>query len=493
MTEENKIADLVAKGSTPDECRVVLIEQGPWKGTPAERLARIHERLYRCVDAILDGQLAQEFPETDGKRVVVQLECRDLAAAGVADTFNKFSSGVFQIPRYRAALEAAQHTKGISFELKAGPARSRLAAHLPIRPIKSVIAFAHQYERHLSVLSMIGGYAFDSYSFGRIDHATTHVVFVAYLLVAGIAIALSHRLESRPPERQPSERTRAILTAVTQFALGCLLSGFCVFYLRSASLWASWPYLLVLAGIFIGNEFFKRYTTRFALALLLYFFALLSYAIFLVPVVVAMIGTAPFLASGALALVTFWFYTDLLSWLGRQRWRSVRLYVFGGVIAITAVVNAFYFLKVLPPLPLALADAGIYHSAKKIGNAYQVVDEAQPWTTLFGERPVLHLLPDEKLYLYAAVFAPGRLATTVVHHWEWFDPNKRVWLPQSRVSFAIHGGRDAGYRAYSIKSKPRVGDWRVNITTADGRPLGRIRFAVALGPPPQPLQTKMLN
>ncbi len=363
----------------------------------------------------------------------------------------------------------------------------------PMRPIKTVIAFAHQYERHLSAVSLVGGYAFDTYSFGRIDHASTHIVFIAYLAVAGVAIAASHRLESRPPEKQPSERTRTILTAVTQFALGCLLSGFCVFYLRSASLWASWPYLLLLVGIFIGNEFFKRYTTRFALSLLLYYFALLSYAILLVPVLIAMMGTIPFVASSVLALATFWFYADVLRWLGRERWLSVRLYVTIGVLAVTAAVNLFYFLKILPPLPLALADAGIYHSVKKIGNAYQVVEEPQPWTTLYGQPPLLHLAPDEKLYLYASVFAPGRLATTIVHRWEWFDPDKRRWIPLSRVAFPIRGGRDAGYRAYSIKSKPRAGDWRVNITTGDGRPLGRIRFAVALQPPPQPLQTKVLN
>ncbi|MEI9991439.1 MAG: DUF2914 domain-containing protein [Rhizomicrobium sp.] len=362
-----------------------------------------------------------------------------------------------------------------------------------MQPLKSVIAFAHQYERHLSAASLVGGYAFDSYSFGRIDHATTHIVFLAYLAVAGVAIAVSHRLESRPPERQPSERTRTILTAVTQFALGCLLSGFCVFYLRSASLWASWPYLLVLAGIFVGNEFFRKYTTRFALSLLLYFFALLSYAILLVPVVIAMMGMVPFIASSVLALLTFWFYADVLRWLGRERWQSVRPYVAGGVIAITAAVNLFYFLKVLPPLPLALADAGIYHSVKKVGNAYQVVEEPEPWTTFWGAPPMLHLGPDEKLYLYASVFAPGRLATTIVHHWEWFDPKKRRWMPLSRVAFVIRGGRDAGYRAYSIKSRPKAGDWRVNITTGDDRPIGRIRFAVALGPPPQPLQTKILN
>jgi MFS family permease len=488
------IGDSVSQGRADDEWRVTLVERGPWKGPAEERFDRLEARLYACVDAIADGRLAQEYPATAGKKIVVELDGRGLPAAELGAFFDRFSKGIQRIPRYKAALAGGAHARVIAFELKSDQAWSSYAAsYLPMQPIKTVIALAHQYERHLSAASMVGGFAFDSYSFGRIDHATTHLVFLAYLVVAGAAIAVSHRLESRPPERQPSERTRTILTAVTQFALGCLLSGFCVFYLRSASLWASWPYLLILAGIFVGNEFFKKYTTRFTLSLLLYFFAILSYAIFLVPVVVAMIGTLPFIASGILALVLFLFYSDLLRWLGRARWRQVRLYVYAGVLVIGGVVNLFYFLKILPPLPLALANAGIYHSVKKVGQVYQVTEEPQPWTTFWGDPPVLHLLPDDKLFLYAAVFAPGRLGTTIVHHWEWFDPAQRRWVPQSRVAFSIRGGRDAGYRAYSIKSRPRSGDWRVNITTGDDRPIGRVRFAVAFGPPSQPLQQKVLN
>src|SRR5258708_26843560 len=100
-----------------------------------------------------------------------------------------------------------------------------------MRPIKTVIAFAHQYERHLSAISMVGGYVFDSFAFGRVDHISTHIVFVAYLAVARGAIAISHRLESRSPVKQPSQPMRALLTAAPQFALGCLLSGCCRFHL----------------------------------------------------------------------------------------------------------------------------------------------------------------------------------------------------------------------------------------------------------------------
>ena len=327
---------------------------------------------------------------------------------------------------------------------------------------------------------MAGGYIFDSFTFGRVDHISTHIVFVAYLAVAGGAIALSHRLESRPVEKQPSQRVRTILSAATQFALGCLLSGFCVFYLRSASLWSSWPYLLLLAGIFVGNEFFKAYTTRFTLALLLYFFALFSYAILMVPVLIAMLGTIPFLISGAAALAVFWLYTDILARFGRERFRQVRVRILGGTLAIFALMNLCYFAKILPPLPLALADAGVYHSVKKAGNVYQAMEEAQPWVSYLGAQPIEHLAPGDKLYLYSSVFAPARASTQIVHRWEWYDPAAKSWQPQSRVSFSINGGRDGGYRVYSVKSRPKAGDWRVNIATGDGRQLGRIRFAVAV-------------
>ncbi len=47
-----------------------------------------------------------------------------------------------------------------------------------------------------------------------------------------------------------------------------------------------------------------------------------------------------------------------------------------------------------------------------------------------------------------------------------------------RVSFPINGGRDGGYRGYTIKRNPIAGEWRVDFATADGHLLGRERFTV---------------
>lgn len=362
-----------------------------------------------------------------------------------------------------------------------------------IQALKSWVELARAYERHLSAVSLIAGYTFDNFTFGRIDRPMTHVVFVAYLLVAGISIAVLHTLESRSEEKRPSPRTRAILTSLTQFALGCLLSGFCVFYLRSASFWGSWPYLLALAAIFAGNEFLKKYHARLTFASLLFFFSLLSYAMLVVPVLTARMGTLPFLLSGVVAVLIFAIFLFVLGKLGKDRYRQARLRIAGGALGIFAAVNGFYFARILPPLPLALADVGVFHDAKRVGNLYQVMAEQEPWPVRWGFPPVLHLAPGERLYLYSAVFAPVRLTTTIVDRWEWFNPESRSWTAQSTVSYPVKGGRADGYRGYTIKSKPRAGDWRVEITTADGRPLGRVRFSVIATDSPVPLASRLLN
>ena len=364
-----------------------------------------------------------------------------------------------------------------------------------MRAIDNTLIWAKTHERQISALSLAGGFAFDSFTFGRIDHFVTQAVFIVYLLVAGIAIAVLHGLESRPEERRPTTKVRTVLLAVIQFALGCLLSGFCVFYIRSASITSSWPFLLAMAAIFIGNEYMRRYHSRLLFSALLFFFSLYSYAILLVPVVAARIGTVPFLISGGIAVVLFFFYLQALAVLGHDRYRVARMQIMAGMLAITALINAFYFVKIFPPLPLVLSDAGIYHSIKRDGRDFQVTVEDEPprWRALFGTFPVEHIQPNDKLYLYSAVFAPYRLTTDIVHRWEWRDPRNNNWLEQQTVHFRIRGGREDGFRTYSFKTAPKPGQWRVNIATADGRAIGRVRFSVETQAVPPAVMVKTLK
>jgi len=364
-----------------------------------------------------------------------------------------------------------------------------------MRAIDTTIHWAKAHERHLSALFMAGGFAFDSWAFGRIDQPVTQTVFIVYLLVAGIAIAALHGMESRPEAQRPSQRVRAYFMFATQFALGALLSGFCVFYIRSASIVSSWPFLLFMAGVFIGNEYFRHYHSRLVFVALLLFFSVYSYAIMLVPMVIGRIGSAAFLISGALAVALFFLYGRALARLGHERYRGARRQIAGGMLVITVLINLFYFLKVLPPLPLVLTDAGIYHSVRHVGADFHVTAEEEParWRALFGTFPVEHIQPGARLYLYSAVFAPNRLSTRIDHRWEWRDPRTGAWRLQQDVAITINGGRQDGFRAYTYKSSPQEGQWRVNIVAADGRAIGRVRFSVEHQAVPPAVTTKILN
>jgi hypothetical protein len=115
--EKTTVVDFVAKGATPDEWKMVLVEEGPWRGPVEDQLRRVQERLYGCLDAALEGQLAEKFPESSGKKIIIQLDCYNLPRGEVAEFFDKFSTGVLAVPDYLKALKESQFVRGISFEL----------------------------------------------------------------------------------------------------------------------------------------------------------------------------------------------------------------------------------------------------------------------------------------------------------------------------------------------------------------------------------------
>jgi hypothetical protein len=364
---------------------------------------------------------------------------------------------------------------------------------------RSLIAPIKRYERHLSAAGMVLGFAIDNFTFGRIDRPRAHLIFACYLLLAAVTITISHALQARADRVQarklatarprgfkdedndteleasdvPAGRWRTWLPAMTQFALGGLWSGFLVFYSRGASLGASWLFLATLAGFLIGNEVFRKYHSRLVFASLLFFFAIYSYAVFSLPVLTRTIGRYTFVASGGLAILVFAIFLQLLAKVGLERYRQSRLRIGAGALLIAAAMNAFYFTGVLPPLPLSLLRAGIYHSVTHTA-------DGEPWYTEYAiAAPTVHVAPGETLSFYSAVFAPIRLSTHISHAWQRYDAKRRRWVTKSTVTFAITGGRDGGYRAYTVKSHPQAGDWRVDIRSEDGRLVGRIRFAVA--------------
>jgi hypothetical protein len=95
--------------------------------------------------------------------------------------------------------------------------------------------------------------------------------------------------------------------------------------------------------------------------------------------------------------------------------------------------------------------------------------------------PIMRVEPGGSLSAYSAVFAPIQLKTNIVHVWRRYDEAAETWRTESTVAFRIVGGREGGYRGYSIRSKPASGKWRVDIQTPEGALIGRLAFSVEQG------------
>jgi hypothetical protein len=392
-----------------------------------------------------------------------------------------------------SAADIPDAEAGKTAAMAATPSQAFAAGAVAPSLFKIAFKWFERYERQLSGAGMVGGFAFDNWNFRRIDLPNTQFVFIGYLSLAAVSILILHGMAERAATGRKMPRWHGVLPMVTQFALGALWSAFLVFYTRGAVLSASWPFMLVLAGIFLANEIFKKYHSRLVFTAILFFFALFSYAIVTTPIVTRSIGTFTFIVSGIAALMLFALFLGAVKAVGPAQWRGARWWVALGAVGVYAALNIFYFTGTLPPLPLALSDGGVYRFVAKTGDSYRALEEPQSWTTWLGMEPVIHVAPGAPLYLYSAVFAPIRLSTDIVHRWQHYDAAKRKWLTVSKVTFPINGGRDGGYRGYSITHHVMPGDWRVDVDLPDGHIIGRVRFAVDVMADPVTPVAKILH
>ena len=329
----------------------------------------------------------------------------------------------------------------------------------------------YRYERRLSSVALIGGFILDNLTFQRIDRLLDSLILLGYIFIAAIAIYLLS-LGKLP----------RFLPLVLQFTFGGLASAFFIFYSRSGSFALSWPFLLLLAGLLIGNEVFKKRYEQFAFRFGVFYFVLFSFCISYLPVVVGSIGRAVFVSSGLVSLFLICLFGKFLASQVPEVWRESKVSSFGVVTVIYLLINALYFLNIVPPIPLALKDSGIFHGIfRNAEGQYEVMIENEPWYSFLQSRQKVNIFTDDILYAYSAVFSPTGLSLDIVHEWQYKSEND--WQTLSTFNFLIIGGRDGGYRGYSFSKNVIPGLWRVNIKTRQGQLIGRVNFEVLIGIP----------
>jgi hypothetical protein len=216
-----------------------------------------------------------------------------------------------------------------------------------------VTTFIKKYERHLSTASMFFGFIFDNLTLKRIDVWYDNAVIAFYILVSSFGIILVN-LQGHKYGNYVPEKIKPFLHLIVQFAFGGLFSAFFVFYSRSGSLLASWPFLIILLGMLIGNEIIVEKYKLLVFQISIYFFILFSYLIFLVPLITGIINTWMFVISSTLSLIGIAVFIYLVYRIAPHRVKEAKRNLSISICTIFVLIQIFYFANIIPPLPLSL-------------------------------------------------------------------------------------------------------------------------------------------
>ncbi len=353
------------------------------------------------------------------------------------------------------------------------------------RHIRTLRQFLERYQRHLSSFALALGFTVDLLTLVDVDFFWTKLLLTVYLVGAAVGVLLINLYEAGK-RRWISEETYLWLLIFVQFCYGGLFGRFLIYFSRSASLFASWPFLLILGVLLIGNEFARKYYARLTLHVSFLFIAAYAYFILFVPLLTRKVGDSMFLFAGVCSLLFVGSFLFVLDRLIPARVRQYRFGISARIVIVFFVINTLYFTNIIPPIPLSLQDAGVYHSIVKANGTYRVTAEDrstigfldQLISMLPMQYPVLHLPRGASAYVYSSVFAPVDFGTDVVHEWQYYDEAISKWVTADTVKFPILGGQDRGYRGYSIKTNITPGYWRVYVETVNGQVIGALQFKI---------------
>lgn len=354
--------------------------------------------------------------------------------------------------------------------------------------------FWERYEHHLGVGALIVGFLFDLEVAKRPDSTFNNILLLSYLAAAGAFIIILNLRETRRKEGHSYEPFFLLLAL--QFCFGGLASNLLVLYGHSGTFAGSVLFLGLLVALVFGNEYFRNRYTLLRFNVGMYYILLLSYCLIAVPTFLFhSLSTAVFLVSGILSLVCIAIFLGVL-FITVFRGRDVP-HLRGVVLIVGAIFisfNILYFLNVIPPVPLSMKSIGIYHSIlPRSGGDYIALYEKPEWWRFWRDTATIYTPGvGQSAFCFSSVFAPTDLKTPIFHRWEKYNTETKQWDSVSHVSFPINGGREEGYRGWSVKSKLTPGDWRCNVETESGALIGRVGFTVLLSSTTPTLSQTML-
>jgi hypothetical protein len=356
--------------------------------------------------------------------------------------------------------------------------------------------FKFFFKKHESVLSSVGlvsGFVLDYLTLERVDFLFDNLLIIFYLLFAGTSIIVINLREAGRLKNRFFESIYEFLPFLVQFSFGGLFSAFVVFYSKSASLFTSGAFILILLTLLIGNEFFKHRYSRLVFQVGIYFIAIFSFSIYFLPVLTREMGVAIFILSGLVSLVLISLFIFIIARLTPVRFQESSRLLFITVLVLYTFTNLLYFTNIIPPIPLSLKAGEVFHFVERQSDGdYLTIGKKKQWYEKFKPRDLVALNPGEPVYVFSSVFAPTDISVDIVHDWQYYDDGQDKWVSVTKISFPMRGGRNEGYRGFSMKTNIFEGKWRVDVKTQRGQVIGRIRFDIDISSAPPELEIKII-
>jgi hypothetical protein len=314
----------------------------------------------------------------------------------------------------------------------------------------------------ISIASFVGG-LLTLFVFRR---GLPHVgIIVGYLLLLWLLVAIL--VQARDVLATSERRTHRFVLTATEYAVQTLYHGVLLFLLPAY--WAATTLTSINVGFFVAlvvlallatfDPWYQAVVHPRPWAGYVFFVVSLFGALNLA---LPLIGVPPVAALGFAAWVSVVALTPVVC--RARRWRWSRGFAVTAAIGMLAASAALAGRAAIPPAPLFVADW-------RLDWNFPSADSPAPRSPI----PAAALLQNG-LIAYTAIYAPAGLKQPVDH----------IWRLEGQIINVIRltpveGGRREGYRTFSRKTSfpadPR-GRWTLDVTTATGQLIGRLRFRV---------------
>ncbi len=357
--------------------------------------------------------------------------------------------------------------------------------------ISKALLFYLRYRHTFSPIIFALTFIIDVVTFPRVD--SPKAIFLASLYAALTWVLLLLFARSAEGDMSDEKRrrwhptTKLILDIVLQFAFGALASVLFVSYLKGADAISSIPFLAILFIFVTGNEFANNHRSRLWVRFSATVFLCYAYALYLVPLARNVLGNSSLLISTLVSAVLAVVMLIAVRTVAPLVFSKTKKVLIGATTFILLGMPLLIVTGSIPPLPMMLREGSVLHDIARVNSTdYLARQEQQPFYARFGIPGLLphyHISVGEGLTFFTAVYAPADIKTGVVHRWEQYDERAGKYVQRSFVPLAVAGGRENGYRTYSMVAPISPGRWRVTAEIGASQILGYRTFIVDIGTP----------